>query len=233
MTRYTSQFDVGSTLLDNDADIRVGIERGFGYANLKTGSISSAVDNDFDIGAAIIAFNYDTLDEVNFPKHGIYSISTFRKSDSTFGASEDFTQAEQRLSIVNTFGKNTIILSNSTSLSLEDDTPVQGNFLSGGFLTFSGYQTDQIFSPNIISNSIKGYRQIYGDGESLFEVPIYAGTSIEIGDYQQKRQDLMDNTIFSGSMFLGADTFFGPVYLGYGQAEGGAKSLYMFLGRTF
>ena len=33
--------------------------------------------------------------------------------------------------------------------------------------------------------------------------------------------------------FVGAETLLGPVYVGYGYAEGGHQSLYVFLGRSF
>ena len=32
---------------------------------------------------------------------------------------------------------------------------------------------------------------------------------------------------------LGADTYLGPLYLAYGQAEGGHSALYLYLGHKF
>jgi NTE family protein len=37
----------------------------------------------------------------------------------------------------------------------------------------------------------------------------------------------------AGSAFLGIDTPLGPSYLAYGQAEGGNRTLYFFLGQLF
>jgi NTE family protein len=37
-------------------------------------------------------------------------------------------------------------------------------------------------------------------------------------------------TIWSGSIFLGADTFVGPAYFGFGVGEGGRFSLYLLIG---
>jgi hypothetical protein len=37
-------------------------------------------------------------------------------------------------------------------------------------------------------------------------------------------------TIWSGSVFLAADTFAGPAYFGLGAGEGGRWSLYLLLG---
>ena len=39
--------------------------------------------------------------------------------------------------------------------------------------------------------------------------------------------------ILAGSVFVGWSTPLGPLYLGYGIAEGGQDSAYLFLGRTF
>ncbi len=39
--------------------------------------------------------------------------------------------------------------------------------------------------------------------------------------------------IFAGSLFVGAETYLGPLYLAYGRAEGGHQSLYLYLGHKF
>ena len=41
------------------------------------------------------------------------------------------------------------------------------------------------------------------------------------------------DAIFAGSIFLGVDTPIGPVYIGYGQAEGSNNSIYFNLGKNF
>jgi NTE family protein len=37
----------------------------------------------------------------------------------------------------------------------------------------------------------------------------------------------------SGSLFLGVDSFLGPLYLGYGVTEGGDHSVYLLIGGLF
>jgi NTE family protein len=234
LTRYTSEGAVGTMLLDTDAEARVGIERGFGYIDLQTGDVSSAVDNNFDIGNYFVSFDYDTLDQVSFPKKGQFGNLTFREGTGVLGSTEDYKQGEGRLTLVKSLDdENTFIFTSSLELSLQDDTPIEGQFLGGGFLNFSGYQKDQILSPNISSNRLLYIHQLYGNSEDLFNLPVYVGGSFEVGDFQERRQDLLSNPIISGSGFFGTDTVFGPVYLGYGQSEGGVRSIYLFLGRSF
>jgi NTE family protein len=60
---------------------------------------------------------------------------------------------------------------------------------------------------------------------------IYLGTSLEYGNAWETRSEVdIDNGIFAGSVFLGANTGIGPLYLGYGLAEGGTDSFYLYVG---
>ena len=42
-----------------------------------------------------------------------------------------------------------------------------------------------------------------------------------------------DGVLKSMSVFVAADSFLGPVYLGYGQAKSGPGSFYFYLGRPY
>ena len=43
----------------------------------------------------------------------------------------------------------------------------------------------------------------------------------------------MNSAIDAASIWLGADTPIGPIYLAYGKAEDGRNSIYFFIGSTF
>ncbi len=61
----------------------------------------------------------------------------------------------------------------------------------------------------------------------------WAGTSVEYGNVWENRDDIdFGDGFFAGSLFLGAHTVFGPLFFGYGLAEGGAGSFYVYLGPT-
>ena len=62
--------------------------------------------------------------------------------------------------------------------------------------------------------------------------PTYVGLTLESGNVWEKTNDMaLDDLIMAGSIFLGIDTFLGPVYLGYGKAESGHDSIYFYLGK--
>ena len=60
---------------------------------------------------------------------------------------------------------------------------------------------------------------------------IFAGASAEVGQIKDRFDGLPSaGTLWSGSVFLGADTFIGPAYFGVGFGAAGHWSLYMLLG---
>jgi len=74
------------------------------------------------------------------------------------------------------------------------------------------------------------YRRIV---DSKF-LPSYVGGSIEYGNAWQDSSDIsFSSGVLNGSVFLGADTPIGPLYLGIGFAEGGLGTLFLHLGPAF
>ena len=61
---------------------------------------------------------------------------------------------------------------------------------------------------------------------------LFAGGSLEMGNAWLKRSDMNFGDLRSGgSLFLGADTGLGPLYLSVVHAPRGYTGLYLFLGR--
>ncbi|MFO7639810.1 MAG: patatin, partial [Candidatus Competibacteraceae bacterium] len=77
--------------------------------------------------------------------------------------------------------------------------------------------------------ALVGYRRY----EPLPFLSWFVGASLEYGGVWEDTSDLFSDGFAARSLFLGADTPMGPLYLGYGQAEGGNNSLFFFLGRPF
>ena len=63
---------------------------------------------------------------------------------------------------------------------------------------------------------------------------LYAGMALEAGNVWPDVQDAdLGNLLYSALAFLGLDTKFSPVYVGYGIGEGGESQAYLFIGRPF
>jgi NTE family protein len=67
----------------------------------------------------------------------------------------------------------------------------------------------------------------------LLNQSMFLGTSIESGNVWNKRSDMsFGNLKHSYSVFLGLNTFMGPVHLGVATAPGGYTNIFFQLGRN-
>ena len=65
-------------------------------------------------------------------------------------------------------------------------------------------------------------------------LPAYAGLTIEAGNVWDFRRDVgFDDLRYSGSLFIGADSPIGPVYLAAGYSDSGDATLYFYVGNPF
>ena len=100
-------------------------------------------------------------------------------------------------------------------------------FRVGGPFNLSGFEFNQL-SGQHYGRLIGQVRREFWD-TGFADVSI--GTSLEYGNVWEKRSDIdFGDGLFAGSLFLGANTGIGPVFLGYGHAEGGTGSFYLYVG---
>jgi len=63
---------------------------------------------------------------------------------------------------------------------------------------------------------------------------MYVGISLETGNvYDRGDPVTVKSLLVAGSVFVGADTFLGPAYFGYGRAQDGQDSIYLIIGQRF
>jgi NTE family protein len=104
----------------------------------------------------------------------------------------------------------------------------------GGFLKLSGLPPDALVGTRYGLARMIAYRRVSRGGPGLFEFPAYLGVSVEAGDAWGPEDDVdWGNLVTAGSVWLGAESPFGPVHLAAGLAEGGDRAFYLLLGRTF
>ncbi|MBP9591329.1 MAG: hypothetical protein KBE42_04635, partial [Steroidobacteraceae bacterium] len=107
-------------------------------------------------------------------------------------------------------------------------------FTLGGFLDLSGMPSNALWGTQYGIVRTVAYRRISRGGTGFFEFPAYLGASLEAGNVWQTRDDVdLGRLETAGSLFLGAESPLGPVYLAAGLAEGGKAAFYLVLGKTF
>ena len=212
--------------------ISLGLRRSTGNTNLKIGDQNSPIlrSRDFDSGDGHVLFQMDTLDNSKFPRRGYHADVNWRASREDLGADTDFNQSRLNFLAVKTWGEHTLLGRIRYDTAGDDVAPIQDRFRLGGFLNLSGYQQ------NVLSGQHAGQLTL-GYMKHLAKVGKfsgYLGASLELGNVWERSEDIsFDNTITAGSLFVGWDTPVGPVYLAYGQADGGQKTVYMFIGQPW
>ena len=220
--------------LSNWGEVRVGVARGNGSGKVMIGD-PGLPQTDFDLGAAYLEFAYDRLDSAYFPQHGQALRVAWRGEREGLGSSgeADIVQAEWLMARSHERYSGVFSLEGGSAL---DDAVVspQQLFTLGGFLELSGLPSDAVAGTQYALARAMLYRRVSRGGTGFFEFPAYLGMSLEAGNAWATRDDVEWSDLrMSGSVFLGAVSPLGPVYLAAGLGEGGVRAFYLLLGRTF
>ncbi len=233
-------FDVGFSqvgidagmLLGNWGEIRVGLQRSRGDISADVTSTPLSVGSFDDAGIRVL-LNVDMLDSPNFPQFGGAGSVEYFASSTELGADDDYQRFALTGAYAHTFGRQTVIPVISWGTRFESVLPSYRLHRTGGFLNLSGLAREEIAGQHALLMQLITYRLVGGRRGESFGMPIYIGGSLEAGSVTDDRDRIGDDLIMAGSGFIGIDSPVGPIYLGYGAAEGGRNSVYLFVGRPF
>lgn len=217
--------------LGTSAEIRVGAFSGSGKAVVKVGD-PSLPNVEFDTGGILARLRFDSFDHAWFPRRGVRANAQMVLSRPGLGADDSFETIDANLSAVFSRGKSSFEFGLGFETNTGSDVEVQNYFPMGGFMRLSGLERGQISGPHAGLARIVYYRRVSNSaGGVLIDMPVYIGASIEVGDVWQTRSAIsFDSLRTHGSIFLGLDSFLGPMYLAGGFGEGGDRNLYLYIG---
>ncbi|GHA04153.1 patatin-like phospholipase family protein [Oceanisphaera arctica] len=186
-----------------------------------------------------LRFNYDTLDNVFFPTHGEaveLQLGYYRNGLEFDGGRESITGLDYELEWLRPYqhDRHTFIgkLSFGGS-SAEQDVPVFARSL-GGLFNLSGYQRDQLNGRYSGFGGLLYHYRWFDNDFGAFRSPVYLGGSLERGGVWNAGAEVSwESALTAGSVFIGVDTNWGPLYLAYGLGEGDKSSVYLYFGNLF
>ncbi len=227
-----ASFDVGREL-SNWGELRVGVQRGLGSSRVLVGDPLLPTEH-YETGGYMAKFSYDTFDNVYFPRRGETLNVQWNLERKSLGADTNSNKVSAEWQMARTFDRYTMILSADVGSTLTDDVATHDYFTLGGFLNLSGVTTGSISGPHYGIARLIYYRQIGRGGTGVLQLPAYAGISIEAGNAWAHRSDASWSSLrHDGSLFFGADTPLGPLYLAAGVDDRRNTAFYLFLGRSF
>ena len=190
----------------------------------------------FNANGYFARFSVDQLDDVRFPHHGQLASVEWNSERYQVGGDKPFDRLSLNWLAAGTFGRETAIFWASAGATFNQTNPldVRTQYPLGGLFNLSGIAADSLAGPQFAMARVLLYRKIGRGGDGPFDFPTYVGVSLEAGNvYQKLGQINFGSARKDASIFLGIDTFLGPVYLATGYEEHGREAFYLFLGRTF
>ena len=224
-----ADFGIGRNFGTTDL-LRLDYEYFRGDADLITGTLDFPLDDEVDLGELKLEYRHDSLDSLWFPSQGTFHRLGYRYAAESLGAAFDYQQAQAGGSLVFSSGKNSFLFNYEAGYSFDDEAPIERWFELGGFGRLSGLVPDQLSGRQLGLFSLAYHRRL-NDIEIL---PAYAGITLETGNVWQYADDISFSDLRkSGSIFVGANTPIGPVYLAWGYSDNGDSTVYFYLGNPF
>jgi NTE family protein len=219
----------GGSALGTWGEARVGYVWRKIHAKVETGSpLLPRLEED---SAGLRArLTVDQFDHPYFPRRGYQSELNAYRADKSFGSDVDYERYEGFVSAAKGWGTHSFQVTAAGGTDRDTDMPAYETFTLGGPLRLSGFHIDEFtgrrysFGRLLYYNHAVKLPTILGSG-------LYAGGSLEVGRTAGAiGTTTTPGTLWSGSVFIAADSFLGPGYLGLGYGEGGRFSLYLLLG---
>lgn len=231
-TGSEAKFYGGYQYLTN-AHIIAGVRSGTGDLEEKVGETGFNF-RDLDVGEVFVEIGFDKLDHRYFPQHGRAGTLNVARGLSDLGADDEYDKWTLDWFQATTRGRHTFGYQVLAGSFVSDEAPLQELFELGGFLRVSGLNSGELIGQHLRMFNVYYLNRLNTKASAALDTPIYLGASLEWGNVWLDRADVsVENAILAGSVFLGMDTTFGPLYLAYGVNDLNRDALYLFLGSPF
>ena len=172
----------------------------------------------------------DQLDYVNFPTSGYRLEGESVVGTRRLQRSEHMARGSVEGTVVDTFGRSTFELHGAVKMSDENAQLAVDQYTLGGFQQLSGYRPDQLSGNAVLFGRLNWYMRL--SQTPVFARGFFVGASLEAGNAWDDRSEMsLARLRGGGSLYLGADTGIGPMYLGLTYAPRGELGVALFIGR--
>jgi NTE family protein len=224
--RYSSATLAAGRELSNWGDIRFGVTRGFSKVKALVPEDPSAPTLRFYDTNQFVQFRVDTLDSLAFPVRGQLLTALWERSPSRNSSEPSLARSSIIGLTALEAGDWAGHLYGEWSRASRGSAPQS----LGGFLRLSGTAPDSLDGHTVALGRFVMARKI-GVMPATVGGAVRLGYSLELGggfgvDQSVHFHDLKQ----AGSVFVAADTRFGPVYFGVGATRGTGGTAYLFLG---
>lgn len=214
---------------DNYGAIAVGLQRSTGRATVEVGD-PQLERFDFEQGKLFASVTIDRLDSLFFPRNGYYASLGYSTSREALGSDTDFDQVDFDSLAARSFGNHAVQAGASYHSTVSGTLPVQSRYRLGGRARLAGFRQNELTGQHY-ALLVAGYTYQLG---SLFGRSAQVGGTLEYGNAWENRDDIaFTDGILNSSIYVGFDSWLGPMLFGFGWREGGEGLIFLEIGRTF
>ena len=173
----------------------------------------------------------DQLDYANFPQSGYRGALEFWLGRRTGVLRDSFHRLEAEGTAARSFGRHTLELHVLAQTSQQSNiSSGAARYTLGGFHRLSGYQNGQLVGNHALLLRM-GWMHRLSQAPTLTR-GFFVGATLEAGYTWLDRNDISLSNLRTGmSVYLGADTGIGPLYVGITHAPKGQTGLALSIGR--
>ncbi len=226
--RFELGLDLGRRL-GSLGEIRLGYE--WGVVSFRAATGLPVFDRTFDhLGEISARLLIDQFDNWDFPATGFLLHAEARASRLDLGADVEYDTGILQLEKAFGSDRNRLRAGVVYNSSLGSDRPVYDAFALGGFQNLSGFGDREILTDRFVLGRVVYERKVAEF--AAVARGVFLAASLEAAEIGVRLNGPPDSSVlWSGALFLAADTILGPLYLGAGFAESGNGAAYLFLGR--
>ena len=229
MDRLRFGVDIG-TQVTKFGEARLGLAGGTLRPKLESGpEVLDLGAPHIDQAGVALRLVFDQIDNVNFPRSGVFASAEVFASRRDLGARDNYTRWDLFAQGATRIGDNTFAVGLRGAGTLDHDLPAYDLVQWGGFLRQSGHPVNSLIGQKLaFGRLVYTYKLV---DQKVFD-GVYAGFSVEGGRMTKTLfPEQANGFLASGAIFLGVDSPLGPFYLAWGRSSDGASSAYVFLGR--
>jgi NTE family protein len=227
--RETGLSLTGGREFGNYGALLLGLRRYTGHADVQVGS-PLLPNFDFDRGEVLAEGTLDRLDSAYLPRQGYLLRSRYTRSLQDLGADTEFAQFDLDAISAWSFGKHSLLGGLRYHVTSSGVAPIQNLYRIGGFSRLVGFQPNELTGQNY-GILLGGYSYEIG---KLLGREALAGVQLEYGNVWARREDMgFGDAILNGSIFIGMDSWMGPILFGIGARESGNASVFLEVGHRF
>lgn len=213
----------------NHAAVSFGLQRSHGRAEVEVG-LPALRSLESDDGAWAVRATVDRLDSLFFPRSGYYAALAYIASEDWLGSDSPYEKAELDVLAAKDFGPHAIQWGAAYHTTLRGVLPLQERYRLGGRGRLAGFHFNELTGQNYALLTA-GYSyelaKILGRSASV-------GMTLEYGNAWELRSNMaFDDGILNGSLYVGFDSWLGPLMFGYGLREGGKGVAFLEIGAPF